>query len=160
MSPTTHVLLSTTSPMSLTLLRMTQSISSFKVSFFFLYCICKHNYCLLTVPANVTAVTSSPAVGIEGQSVTLQFIITEADPPVKVENIRWQFSFLGNDVDITESESRHYRLSEDRRTLSINQLTTAEGGVYTLFATNEAGVRFDRIRVVIESKLVICLTRA
>ena len=103
----------------------------------------------------MTAVTSSPAVGIEGQSVTLRFIITEADPLVKVENIRWQFSFLGKDVDITESESRHYRLSEDRRTLSISQLTTAQGGVYTLFATNEAGVRFDRIRVVLESKLVL-----
>ena len=101
----------------------------------------------------MTAITSSPAVGIEGQSVTLQFILTQADPLVRVENIRWQFSFLGMDVDVTQSNNRHYQLSEDRRTLSINQLTSAEEGVYTLFATNEAGTQFNRIRVVIESKI-------
>lgn len=92
-------------------------------------------------------------IGVEGHSVVLQFVITEDDPLVKVNNIRWQFSSLGNDMDITESSNNaHYSLSSDRRTLTINQLTIQQGGVYTLFATNEAGTRLDRIMVIIESE--------
>ena len=82
----------------------------------------------------------------------LRFVITEADPLIKVENIRWQFTFLGRDVDITESSSGHYQLSDDRRSLTINQLTIQQGGLYTMFATNEAGTRSNQITVLIESK--------
>lgn len=102
----------------------------------------------------MTAISSSPTVGTEGQSINLKFILTEDDPPVRVENIRWQFSYLGTDVDITNSSSGHYDLSEDRRNLTINQLTTEQIGVYTLFATNEAGVRSNSITVRIEGVLL------
>lgn len=103
-------------------------------------------------------VTGSPAVGTEGQSIVLQFVITDADPLVKVENIRWQFSSLGKDLDITESSNSHYHLSNDRRTLVINQLTTEQIGIYTLFATNEAGVRSNSITVTIEgTKLIVSI---
>ena len=100
----------------------------------------------------MTAVTSSPVVGIEGQSVTLQFTITEADPPVRVENIRWQFStpLMDNPLDITNTSSNHYQLSDDRRALTVNQISTAQQGLYTLFATNEAGVRSSSIRLLLE----------
>ena len=113
----------------------------------------------ILVPANVTPITPSPVVGVEGSSVLVKFNITQADPLVKVENIRWQFSFLGTDIDITESSSGHYQLSDDRRSLTINQLTTQQGGVYTMFATNEAGTRLNQIMVVIESKTLSQMLR-
>ena len=106
----------------------------------------------------MAAFTSSPAVGIEGQSVTLLFNITEADPPVRVENIRWQFSdiLMSNPLDITNtSKLDHYQLSDDRRALTVHQINTARQGLYTLFATNEAGVRSSSIRLVLEGEILI-----
>ena len=106
----------------------------------------------------MTAITSSPAVGIEGQSVIVQFIITEADPPVRVENIRWQFSdpLMNDPLDITNtSDFIHYQLSEDRRTLTVQQFITSLQGMYTLIATNEAGVRSSSVMVVLQGAIPI-----
>ena len=107
---------------------------------------------LLKVPANITMLTSSPAVGVEGRSIVLSFLITNDDPLVKVENIRWEFTLFGSPEDITDSTSSHYILAEDRRSLTIQQLTSAQAGLYTLFATNEAGVRSNSIRLQLTSE--------
>lgn len=104
------------------------------------------------VPANITALTSSPAVGTEGQNIVLSFLITNDDPLVSIQNIRWEFSSFREPEDITNSNSVHYVLSSDRLSLTIIQLTTAQIGLYTLFATNEAGVRSNSIRLALQSK--------
>lgn len=92
-------------------------------------------------------------MGVEGQSIVLSFLITEDDPPVSVENIRWEFTSLGATINITNTSSSHYMLSEDRRNLTIQQLTIAQAGMYTLFATNKAGERSNSIRLEVQSEL-------
>lgn len=104
------------------------------------------------MPANITALTNSPALGIEGQSIVLEFLITNDDPLVSVGNIRWNFTAFNTPEDITDSNSVHYVLSNDSLSLTIIQLTTAQIGLYTLIATNEAGERSNSIRLTLQSK--------
>ena len=104
----------------------------------------------LPVPANITAVTVSPVRGVEGQNTVLTFKITNDDPLVNVSNIRWTFTNVHRVIDITDLSDPHYKLINERRSLRITQLTTAHQGIYTLFATNEAGTRSNSITVFIE----------
>ena len=105
------------------------------------------------VPANVTPLVASPVIGIEGNSATLSFSITDADPPVKTENIRWERLTPVNEIiDITDSDSEHFQFAKDRLSLTIVQLTDGQVGLYTLFATNEAGTRFNSIALVLEGE--------
>lgn len=102
------------------------------------------------MPANVTPVTASPARGVEGQNIVLTFVITNDDPLVTVSNIRWEFTGVHIITDITDSSDPHYELFNDRRSLLITQLTSAHQGIYTLFATNEAGTRSSSILLTVE----------
>lgn len=106
------------------------------------------------VPANVTPITNSPTTGVDTETVVLEFIITQDDPLIQVNNIQWKFT--ANDrsvVDITELSDTdpHYELSANRLALTIIQLSSAHQGRYTLFATNEAGTRSNSIDLFIES---------
>ena len=107
---------------------------------------------LPSVPANVIPFTPSPVHGVEGRTVILIFTITEDDPPVQVSNIRWQFSSTSGTINITDSTNLHYDLSADRRSLTIDQVTSAHHGQYTLFATNEAGTRFNSTNLIVQGK--------
>ena len=92
-------------------------------------------------------------VGIQGMSVTLRFSISDDDPLVQTENIRWQrLTPLQVPIDITESDSQHFQLADDRLSLTIVQLTDGQVGLYTLFATNEAGTRSNSITLVLEGR--------
>ena len=112
---------------------------------------------LSIVPPNVTALTESPLIAIELRDITINFTITEADPLVNISNRRWTFESAAttNIEDITDTSNLHYSLSEDRLVLTINQVTSAHRGVYTLLATNEAGVRSDSVEVITES-IILC----
>ena len=108
----------------------------------------------LTVPANVTAVTDSPIIGVDTESVVLQFVITQDDPLIQVNNIRWEFltsDGLVEDITTSSITDPHYELSADRLSLTIVQLNFAHQGRYTLFATNEAGTRSNSIDLFIQS---------
>ena len=112
---------------------------------------------LLLVPADVMPVTQSPLTVLEGQSITLIFTITNDDPLVQVNNIQWEFGT----VDITEllMTDEQYELSDDRLSLIINHVSlSADQGIYTLSATNEAGIRSASIEIIIESKcMCVCV---
>ena len=86
-------------------------------------------------------------IGIEGTSLTLQFFIADADPPITLNNIFWSLTLLGGPMDITNSQSPHYVFSDDKLSLTILQLTTAQGGLYTFSAANSAGVTSESILV-------------
>ena len=107
------------------------------------------------VPANVTPITPSPLFGVEGQNIILTFSITQDDPKVNTSNIRWTFRGTSGLLDITESGDQHYQLMNERRSLTITQLTSAHQGVYTLYATNEAGTRFNSINLQLQGKAIV-----
>lgn len=111
-------------------------------------------YVFYLVPANVTPVTSSPLTGVDAETVVLEFMITQDDPLVQVDDIRWEFTANDRSVeDITLSSitDPHYQLSSDRLSLTIIQLSSAHQGRYTLFATNKGGTRSNYIDLIIES---------
>lgn len=103
------------------------------------------------VPATVTPLVTSPIVGIHGMMVTLIFSISNDDPLVQTENIRWErLTSLNVPLDITESDDPHYQLANDRLSLTIVQLTDGQVGIYTLYATNEAGTRSNFVALVLQ----------
>jgi hypothetical protein len=115
---------------------------------------------IIQVPAAVRLVTSSPHNGVEGQDTTLSFIIANDDPLVNSSNIRWEFTNAHDITDITHSTDPHYQLSSDRLSLTIIQLTSAHQGIYTLFATNQAGTRSNSIILNIQvSPLIVLFPR-
>ena len=86
-------------------------------------------------------------------AATLKFAISSDDPLVQTENIRWErLTPLNVIIDITESDSPHFQLADDRLSLTIVQLTDGQIGRYTLFATNEAGTRSNFIDLVLQGK--------
>lgn len=83
--------------------------------------------------------------------VTLSFSISNDDPLVQTENIRWErLTSLNVPLDITESDDPHYQLANDRLSLTIVQLTDGQVGIYTLYATNEAGTRSNFVALVLQ----------
>ncbi len=108
---------------------------------------------LFIVPANVTRVSQSPIASVEAETIVLQFNITQDDPLVLVDNIRWELltsDGLIEDITLSSLTDPHYELSSDRLSLKVIQLTSAHQGKYTLFATNEAGTRFNSIDLLIQ----------
>ncbi|XP_019853400.1 PREDICTED: hemicentin-1-like [Amphimedon queenslandica] len=111
----------------------------------------------IQVPASVTPVSPSPSFGVEGQSIVLTFSITQDDPLVNTSNIRWTFRGTAGLLDITETDNPHYELINERRSLVITQITSAHQGIYTLFATNEAGTRSNSINLQLQGPPVFYL---
>lgn len=88
--------------------------------------------------------------GIEGMTLTLKFAIDDADPAITLDDISWHFTSLGTSEDITNSQNQHYAFSQDKLSLTLVQMTTAQKGEYTLSAVNSAGVGSETITVLIE----------
>lgn len=84
-------------------------------------------------------------LGVVNNSVTLIFRILNASPVVLPSNIEWEF----NDVVLNDTNSQ-YSFSPDRLSLTISNLTHSNEGLYTLTATNEAGVGSANIFLNIE----------
>ena len=90
--------------------------------------------------------------GIEGTSLTLQFFISDADPPIMLDGISWTLTSLGVSEDITNSQDQHYVFSVDRLSLTILHLTSGQEGVYTFSAANSAGVTSQSVVVALNGK--------
>lgn len=113
-----------------------------------------HLYCFpCVVPPTINSVSPISVEAIEGNSIELQFNITDADPLVNVSNIIWSLSSSFGSEDITLSSSPNFRLSPDRLTLQvINVQVSVHSGRYIITASNEAGTRSLSVDVKIESK--------
>lgn len=74
--------------------------------------------------------------------MSLDFVINQASPLVTPDNIVWTFNGR-----LVPSNSSHYEFSSDRRSLKIVILTTDDTGLYTMTATNPAGVSSESINL-------------
>ena len=81
--------------------------------------------------------------------MTLSFRILNASPAVLPSNIEWVF----NGTALSDSVSR-YSFSSDRLSLTVSALTHSDEGLYTLTATNEAGLGSASLILNIEGKLL------
>ena len=86
-------------------------------------------------------------LGVVNNSVTLMFRILDASPVVLPSNIEWDF----NGVALNDLVSQ-YSFSADRLSLTISNLTHSDEGLYTLTATNEAGIDSASLFLNIEGK--------
>ena len=113
-----------------------------------------YRLCFFPVPPTVNRVTSSPVIVLEGQTVILEFNITNDDPEVQLSNIVWTLMSNVGEEDIAQSSSNaHFAFSTDRLMLTVSHVQlSAHSGTYTLTATNEAGTGSAMIEVIIESK--------
>ena len=98
------------------------------------------------MPPLVESVTVDP-LGVVNNSVTLMFRILNASPVVQLANIVWDFNGT-----ILDNLSTRYSFSADRLALTIFDLAHSDQGLYTLTATNEAGVDSASLFLNIEGK--------
>ena len=65
----------------------------------------------------------------------------------------WTFvSDEGLNINIDAANDSRYQFPQDRRSLNITNLRRSDSGIYTLTATNEAGVHSAMIRLTVEGK--------
>ena len=85
---------------------------------------------MVGVPGNET-------IGVEERNVTLTFAISDDLPSVTPADIQW---YLDDSTQpITTSSDMRYTFSDDMLSLTIEQLTLTDEGLYALEATTQAG---------------------
>lgn len=92
---------------------------------------------------------NGPSVlGVVGSLVTLRFQVEDASPDVLPERTFWSFQ----DTPLSSNLSDRFVYSVDRRSLTINDLTHEDEGVYSVTVINEAGTDSSEITLQIEGK--------
>ena len=111
------------------------------------------------VPPTVIPVDSQP-IGVETRDntpsqITVNFTITRDDPPVALDNITWTYR---NSTDTTgvnvESLMPRFQLSQDRRSLTISNLSFFDAGYITLNASNEAGTGSATLQLIVHGRIL------
>lgn len=88
--------------------------------------------------------------------MTLNIQISNASPSVIPSNIQWYF----NSGLINDTQDDGYEFSNDRKSLTITELTHSHEGLYTVVVSNEAGSDTGDIVLQIEGitcPWVICI---
>lgn len=92
---------------------------------------------------------------IEGTTVSLQFVIEDANPPVQTHEIVWLF---GNDVRLnlfpngTVFQGTRLTFSEDYLSVVLANITYNISGRITLQARNAAGQSQDHVNIIVHGK--------
>ena len=83
---------------------------------------------------------SSILQATEGETITLSFVITRANPPVPPSDIMWEFLFISDTAEtVTIDNGTRHTFSARRISLTITNLGPMDSGTYTLTAVNSAG---------------------
>ncbi len=85
-------------------------------------------------------------VGVLGESVTLEFVLERATPPVTRDGIMWQFKS-------DPLENARASFSADLLSVNISQLEYADEGEYTFIASTAAGTGSDNILLDIQGNM-------
>lgn len=98
---------------------------------------------LYPVPPEVQPTFNQSQLAFRDRETTLDFSITGASPDVEPADIEWHFesNHLNLSVVLNATDNDHYYFSENRRSLTIFNLTINDTGRYLLIARNPAGVQ-------------------
>ena len=117
------------------------------------------------MPPTVTPGRSDPVISVLTRDrtplhVKMTFSITQAKPAVDPKDIFWTYSPKENpadsiDVKALVQNSSKYEFSNDFKTLTIFNLGLSDGGVFTLSATNEAGMDSASQELVIHGECIV-----
>ena len=105
----------------------------------------------LVIPANPSV------IGVEGEEAVLTFNVTNAFPPVTIDNVRWLLNREGNIADITNNTmvNNNILTFESNSSTQIYSLTVSNiqpnfTSRYILSVRNPAGVDSNFINLIVE----------
>ena len=111
------------------------------------------------VPPNIQPASGlTSQIAVKDDDHVIEFTITEDFPKVKVDSIQWWYQ---EDLfsaprpwppSLEPIETQRHHLSSNNRSLNIHHVQIIDGGLYTLMATNEAGVRNKTVSLTIHGK--------
>ena len=99
--------------------------------------------------------SQTSVLGIVHLTATMSFAVDNASPDVTAENTVWQFLKTGGGsttTTITEDADNRYMFTENRRSLTITNLTHNDEGQYTISVKNPAGSYMFSISLQIEGE--------
>ena len=110
----------------------------------------------LVIPVNATV------IGVEGNSTVLRFNVSNAFPPVTIDNVRWLLNRKGNITDITnstmvDSNILTYRSDSAGQmySLNISNIQPSYTSRFILRVSNPAGVDSNFIDLIVEGIQII-----
>ena len=102
---------------------------------------------------------SSSVIGVEGNSSVLRFTVTNAFPPVTIDNVRWLLNREGTITDITNDTmvDNNTLTFESNSTTQMYSLTISNiqpnyTSRFNLSVSNPAGVNTNFIDLIVEGK--------
>ena len=100
-----------------------------------------YRLCSSPVPPRVTPVSDLSNIVLWGDSFTIVFSISNAQPQVVPDGITWLFvpASGGNSTNLTRDTPDGFSFSEDRLELTINSISLENEGMYTMKAENPGG---------------------
>ena len=113
-----------------------------------------------TSPPTVTPL-SSEVIGVVNRDgsfsdITLGFFITGDVPEVTMEDITWMYAPTNSSgkVPLTANNSK-FTFTSDRLSVTVSNLILSDDGMFTLTATNDAGIALATVRLTIHGQSVL-----
>lgn len=96
---------------------------------------------MAAVPPTVVLPSLVPVLGLVKENIVLTFVIENASPSVRAQNIEWVFisSSDGGSGPVVISEGGRYHFSMNDQSLTISNVAHSDEGDYRMTAVNEAG---------------------
>ena len=111
------------------------------------------HYCFFVAKPEVEVATSSDTTtGILSKEIVLVFRVVHAAPFVVPENITWTFDGTQGSQIITLNDDK-YTFSEDRLSLTIDDLKFEDDGNYIFTAVNRNGKDSTTLRLVVDGEI-------
>ena len=121
------------------------------------------------VPSNIQPASGLISqIAVKNDNYVIEFNITEAHPKVENGSIKWWYQedlssalypWPPMDVKGQKQPPDRHSLSDDRRSLNISNIQISDGGLYTLMATNAAGIRNKTVSLTIHGKTLLVTTQ-
>ena len=100
---------------------------------------------------------SSSVIGVEGNSSVFRFTVTNAFPPVTIDNVRWLLTREGIITDITNDTmvdnntlTFEFNSTTQMYSLTISNIQRSYTSRFNLSVSNPAGVHTNFIDLIIE----------
>ena len=100
----------------------------------------------------LTSLNDTSVLVLVNQLLLLKFSITQASPPVRLDDIEWFFSNLSYRPLLVSDK---VQLSPDRLGLFVENVSTVNGGRYLVSVSNPAGRDEATVAVTVEGTLYL-----
>ena len=109
----------------------------------------------IVAPTVVSPVANRTIAALQGDSVTLNFQIIDANPSVTADQIEWYFNNTMALRHLTTLYGNTLAFSRDFRTVTISNLNYDIAGRISVSARNLVGSNSDYVDLIIEGMLMI-----